>query len=517
MVAKNTAKNVSTIKAALIGLALSQPGIDPQIEATVEQRCIDDQISQLHARICALRTKRNTYARISQLPAEIIAEIFLHTKRAAECTPMPNATYFARERCWLQIVSVCTYWRETALNCPRLWSTIELDPVERASRLIKRTKSVPLFISCSELDAWRRGSGMDQIAPIVMSNIHRIQELDVGAIHSEKLFDFLQLNQGASAPILKVLTLRGHISSLPRDILERPMNSLQELQIDDGTLTFPLPPIPQLKRLLIRSDPSRYNLTLLAFDVLLHSLGNTPNIEELLVHQLHAPVDASMDTNRPVVHLPRLTCIEIHGPDIGSSKLFSFLKHPQTANIVYRCEQAVIQGEDISGLQHALVEFASLPGRVIHRISVQTDYLFKIALEAVTQSSSHSLVLTLGKVHEDPFVQLLSVTPSVCKAPSLDLSRRKHLGMGIEELTIRHSGITKDIANQFRQYVKVDVDYYQTKNGDEEDSGSGDEDEDDLDSCSEDESNSDSGSEGEEDAYSVNEDDILSEEEVRFG
>ncbi|KAJ8463130.1 hypothetical protein ONZ45_g17695 [Pleurotus djamor] len=491
---------------------------------TVEQRCIDDQIYQLHARICSLRTTRNTYARISQLPAEIIAEIFLHTKRAAELGPTPYTPYYAdsddisvsRERDWLQIVSVCTHWRNIALESPRLWSTIVLAPVERALKMIKRTKSVPLFISCSRLDVWYCGLKMDEIAPIVMSNIHRIQELDVGATDPTKLFNFLRLNQGASARILKVLTLRGHINSLPKDILERPMNSLQELQIDDGTLTFPLPPIPQLKRLLIRSDPSRYNLTMLAFDVLLHSLGNTPNIEELLVHQLHAPVDASMDTNRPVVHLPRLTCIEIHGPDIGSSKLFSFLKHPQTANIVYRCEQAVIQGEDISGLQHALVEFASLPGRVIRRISVQTDYLFKIALEAVTQSSSHSLVLTLGKVHEDPFAQLLSVTP-FCKAPSLDLSRRKHLGMGIEELTIRHSGITKDIANQFRQYVKVDVDYYQTKNGDEEDSGSGDEDEDDLDSRSEDESNSDSGSEGEEDAYSVNEDDILSEEEVRFG
>ncbi|KAJ8515568.1 hypothetical protein ONZ45_g7040 [Pleurotus djamor] len=384
---------------------------------TMEQRCIDEQISQFHARIRSLKTERNTYARICQLPAEIIAEIFLHTKRAAESALVHGLGRddASCERDWLVITGVCTRWREIALNCPRLWSTITLTPVKRALKMIERTKSAPLFISCSTLGE----QGLDEISSVVMSNIHRIQKLDAGAIDSKSLFEFLRLNEGASASALQVLILRCRITPLPKDILERRMDSLQDLQIYDGTLAFPFPPFPQLKRLLI-NDSSGYQLNPLPIDVLLESLRNAPNLEGLRVHNVHVPADPSGDAKRSSVHLPRLTHLEIRGPSIRSSKFLSLLKHPQTANVEYSCQDDVPQGSNISDLRNALFEFAFFPGRIIRGISVSTDWN-RIALDTVLDCSSHSFELNLLFASKGDFAQLLSITP-FARATSLDLS-----------------------------------------------------------------------------------------------
>ncbi|KAJ8515563.1 hypothetical protein ONZ45_g7044 [Pleurotus djamor] len=292
--------------------------------------------------------------------------------------------------------------------------------------MIERTKSAPLFISCSNLG----DQGLDEITSVVMSNIHRIQELDLGSSDADKLFDFLRLNNGASAPILQVLILRRHITPLPNDILERRMDSLQELKIADGTLTFPLPSFPRLKRLTIRPRSSDYSqhpdiTALLPIDVLLESLRNAPNIEELCASQLRAPADASVGLKRPVgpvVHLPRLTSLDICGPAIGSSKLFPLLRYPESANIKYCCRDPIPRGSDMSDHRNALSEFSSSPGRIICGVLFSADPSSRtIKLDTFLGCSSHSFALTLPCVSKDDLAQILSVTP-FSKTTSLEFS-----------------------------------------------------------------------------------------------
>ncbi|KAJ8514192.1 hypothetical protein ONZ45_g8242 [Pleurotus djamor] len=282
--------------------------------------------------------------------------------------------------------------------------------------MIQRTKSAPLFISGSSIG----DPGLDEISSVVMSNIHRIQGLDVAGIESDKLFEFLRMNPGESAPILRVLILRGPIISLPKDILERGMDSLQELQMVHGALSFPIPPLPQLKKLLVY--PPGHVASRLSLDVLLESLRNTPSIEEIYVRRVYVPDDPSMKAKLSAVHLPRMTRFNIDGLAIQSSKLLSLLEHPQTANITYRCQESIRPGSDLSDLQNALIRFASLPGRVTCGVSIMTDQAtFDIALHTRLHSSSHIFVLTLQDMFKDDFGQLLSAV-NFSKATSLDLS-----------------------------------------------------------------------------------------------
>ncbi|KAJ8514513.1 hypothetical protein ONZ45_g7967 [Pleurotus djamor] len=392
-----------------------EPQTNPEAE-TIEQQEIDDQISQLHAQIHSLKTKRNACARICRLPPEIIAKIFILAKwasiinRRARHSELPRIA-FSPERGWLNIAGVCTYWRDIALDCPRLWSTITLTPVDRALAMISRSKSAPLFIESSPILA---NHDFDKVASIVMSNIHRIQELDIGGRDDQKLFEFLRLNEGASASILQVLTLRSPMdSTLPKDILEREMGSLRELHIFDGTLASPIPPFPRLKRLVI--EPSY-----LLVGVLLESLRNAQNLEEVRVRRVHVPTDI---VTLSAVHLPRLTHLDIHGLTIATSKILPLLKRPPTVNFTYHCQEPLPSGCDMSNIRNALVQFVSHPGRVIRNVSVNTHNPFSIVLDTVLHSDSHSFEVTLRRHpinRDDELDQLLSVIP-FAKIPSLTL------------------------------------------------------------------------------------------------
>ncbi|KAJ8507888.1 hypothetical protein ONZ45_g9775 [Pleurotus djamor] len=397
-------------------------GLGPVDEkTTIEQRSIDDQVSQLEARIRSLKTKRNTYARVSQLPVEIISEIFIMAKwssislRNRYKVIGGSVTDFSGEKNWLNVAGVCTHWRQLALQCPRLWSAINLSSVDRALGMLKRSKSAPLEIFCPNVP------DTDEVAQLVMSNIHRIRTFDIGVDDDEQLFKFLQLNEGASAPMLHTITLRSPMYSLPGDILERDMPSLQELNLIHGTLKSPLPPFPHLKKLLIR--PSE--LDELSVGVLLQTLQNTPNLEELRARQVISH-DHSMDQPEmpSLVHLPRLTCLDISAVTVSSSKVFEFIKYPKTTSVTFECEY-LPPSSDYSHLINALTHFISLPGRVIHEVTVSTLIDFRINLDAAHQSSTHGFELTLnGDVEEflSEATTILAAIP-LSKANSLHLDR----------------------------------------------------------------------------------------------
>ncbi|KAJ8514514.1 hypothetical protein ONZ45_g7960 [Pleurotus djamor] len=418
--------------------------------------------------------------------------------------------------------------------------------MDRALAMISRSKSAPLFVNSSP---FLTSQNLDKVASIVMSNIHRIQELDIGTRDDQKLFEFLRMNEGESASILRVLTLRGPMNPLPKDILMREMGSLQELQILKGTLASPFPSFPRLKRLHI--DPTDSLTTpLLSIDVLLASLRNAPNIEELHCRQIHVPDSPPLNTPLDVVHLPRLTRLDISGLTIASSKILRLLILPQTTNITYHCQQSIPQGSNMSSLQYALLRFISVPGRVIRDISVKNQlFMLHITLDTVLRSATHTFELRLpglANVPSDELIQLLAAVPfskapslnltgadngiklspllklcdevkvltltgctaaafrrlrkkaddsqvplpklrrlvvescafhisyeeqdaAMCKAMSAFLKQRKQMSMGIKELIIHDCDIIEEVVDGFRKYVKVDWDYNEIEEEEEED------------------------------------------------
>ncbi|KAJ8514193.1 hypothetical protein ONZ45_g8243 [Pleurotus djamor] len=465
---------------------------------SIEQRNIDDQVSQLQARIRSLKTKRNTYARVSQLPAEIISEIFIMAKwssislRTTYKVMGGSGIEFSGEKNWLNVAGVCTHWRQLTLQCPRLWSVIDLTSADRALGMLKRSKSVPLEIFCPNVP------DTDEVAQLVMSNIHRIRTFDIGADDDEQLFKFLQLNKGASAPMLHTLTLRSPMYSLPGDILERDMPALQELNLIHGTLTSPLPPFPHLKKLHIR--PSE--LDELSVGVLLQTLQNTPNLEELRARHLISH-DHSMDQMLSLVHLPRLTCLDISALTISSSKLFEVIKYPKTTSVTFEFHQSSSHGFELT-LNGNVEEFLSEATAILAAIPLSKSnslHLNRIALGTIEPplffarcSEVKDLTLTacpvqvfrgLKKVKGSklplPKLRGLHVEQStfnrpsdnrnlaMCDAVRTVLKQRKRLNVGIEELTLAECDIAASVVEEFKEYTHVHLDPSETDDENEDD------------------------------------------------
>ena len=71
-----------------------------------------------------------------RLPPEILVEIFRMAKETEHKSSDDNV-FGARwypsvsDKSWVQLTSVCRYWRDIMVSCPSLWSTITID-TERA-------------------------------------------------------------------------------------------------------------------------------------------------------------------------------------------------------------------------------------------------------------------------------------------------------------------------------------------------------------------------------------------------
>ncbi|EPS98416.1 hypothetical protein FOMPIDRAFT_1094423, partial [Fomitopsis schrenkii] len=93
--------------------------------------------------ILHLRKTFNTLAPIAVLPPETLCAIFSHatdiasrdaSNKAAACYSM------------ISISHVCKHWREVALGCPILWSTLHFDamPPQCIAEFLRRSQEVPL-------------------------------------------------------------------------------------------------------------------------------------------------------------------------------------------------------------------------------------------------------------------------------------------------------------------------------------------------------------------------------------
>lgn len=117
-------------------LVLSTPAPNTTTET---QARLDDEIAALTLVLCDLRTQRNTFSAISRLPPEILTSIFIHCTRSHHKNRpgVPD---------WVNISYVCRHWRDTALNCSALWSSLFVSSPHWTDELLARSKTVPLKV-----------------------------------------------------------------------------------------------------------------------------------------------------------------------------------------------------------------------------------------------------------------------------------------------------------------------------------------------------------------------------------
>lgn len=116
-----------------------------------QQRVVQDQVQRhLHAiqthqdAVLKLHSRWNDLVPIAKLPPEILSEIFItHVKSYVVIDNWDDW----HPRHWIAFSHVCRHWRKVALDCPTLWSSINLySGPDCILEFLSRTKEAPLRI-----------------------------------------------------------------------------------------------------------------------------------------------------------------------------------------------------------------------------------------------------------------------------------------------------------------------------------------------------------------------------------
>lgn len=99
--------------------------VDAEIQASVEE------IERLRRKGIALKRCRNTFVPISQLPLEILGDIFLEVVHSS--LPLRKRHDWPRQ--WLDVSHICHHWREAVLALKGFWSHVVLHRTEELIKL----------------------------------------------------------------------------------------------------------------------------------------------------------------------------------------------------------------------------------------------------------------------------------------------------------------------------------------------------------------------------------------------
>ncbi|KAJ8517860.1 hypothetical protein ONZ45_g5029 [Pleurotus djamor] len=297
------------------------------------QDAIDHEIAKHEEAIFALRTRRNSFAAISQLPVDILSLIFL------EVLPADNKNASA---CLEDLQSVCRHWKDLVVNTPWLWSCLYITPkthdIMLAMTMLGRSKKAPLsvkLLSYTETAKTAIELFWDFVGT-VFAEFPRIRNLDITASHSLERF-ISAIPSDTRAPLLRTLRINGEHSGEDaiRPSFFQQLESfphLHTLALSYIRLPDKLPYLPQLRKLSIipSTNSARANTTM---TWLLNALKSTPNLHILNIHKLTKSAQPAHGHIVPTVKLDHLQFLDIVFTELSQSVLFDHLQFPPTTAI----------------------------------------------------------------------------------------------------------------------------------------------------------------------------------------
>ncbi|TDL22622.1 hypothetical protein BD410DRAFT_839686 [Rickenella mellea] len=121
------------------------------------------QIRAQEATTLPLKLEPDDRCFVNSLPPEVIAHIFhlLQVRRSVH---------------WLVVTHICRLWRQVAIECPSLWTSIRLSAArpQEASTFIQRAKSLPLTVVTSMTSS---STELVSITEFMLEHLSRIREV----------------------------------------------------------------------------------------------------------------------------------------------------------------------------------------------------------------------------------------------------------------------------------------------------------------------------------------------------
>ncbi|TFY75887.1 hypothetical protein EWM64_g8125 [Hericium alpestre] len=210
-------------------IALLQTGFYPRgpEAANAFQEAIDAELTAMCTAITTVKSMRNTQAAIRRLPPEVLTRIFWFCSVQEAPSRYSNRMRYGAsdlwqqwEPGWMKVTYVCRYWRDAALQDPRLWgSNVACDlPFRWIEETLNRSKLAPASIpSQSTL------SQSPDFIHLLAKHLHHIRHLALRSDYGGDLSPVVEALVDR-APVLETFRLQqytGTTKPLPDDIFAR--------------------------------------------------------------------------------------------------------------------------------------------------------------------------------------------------------------------------------------------------------------------------------------------------------
>ncbi|VDB95155.1 unnamed protein product [Peniophora sp. CBMAI 1063] len=325
------------------------------------------------------RRRANALRPISKLPPELLARIFCAYAALPKFNEAPSAAEFSLKdkvvvsyrrqigTGWLDVVQVCHEWRETAFECPALWSSVPfpLDWGQHWARQFSALSgAMPIDIVVGR-ESHRRGRMGTWVEDFVKAHKFRLRGLAVGFTVSEK--KWIQEVVDIDAPVLTHVDVF-YAYSWPGDhakyIHGGPFSApeLRDLVVFRVSPDLSMASWPNLRNLQLVDIP---------FDAsqLQSALATTPLLERLLIRQLRHSYSIPAPSPSSTIHLDHLERIDVTGDSDGVMAVWGTLVVPSLAVVRLSFEQPTRDELRIDGREESLTTILSATRQHMDRLA----------------------------------------------------------------------------------------------------------------------------------------------------
>jgi hypothetical protein len=348
-------------------------------------------------------------APIQRLPSELLASIFTAGVLGAE----EEDTLMLSN-----IVLVCRYWADVAINAPILWSRVVVSnhvSLEKARRRLARSKSVPLHVDINfsqQMNGSRTTETIIHAMDILYPSIWRWKSFHLSVPTRPQAHAALSRCK-EKAPMLQVLEVRvfnymdDHYTPPPLPLFEGHFPRLEVCSFNSFNFGWD---VSMVRGLRVLELGGYWNNFAPAVDVILDILRASPQLEELSLRHM-SDIDSEKCEHEPhldkrfpshMIQLPRLTKMTFHYAGIQRARtILSQLVFPALEMV------ALCYMDNVTSLLNHLKR-QSLTSLPLRHLRIEQSFFGELELVGLLTRTSSLTTLELVDV-EDASSSLIKV------------------------------------------------------------------------------------------------------------
>lgn len=324
------------------------------------------------------KSYRNSLAPVSRLPHDLLTDIFilLHRSDSSQVHPI----FSQRSPPCLHVTHVSRAWRDAALQCPLLWTTILFIPPEWTTIMLERSQTAPLTVQVLIDDVNSKDDVFKTSVRLSLSHVHRIRYLSIMLHRVDDLDDILFPFLSGSLDILEELQFStdSALPNLTYPSMER-APCLRRLELRRCHIDWrQFPSVGNLTSLVLHDIPMDFKPSM---DDILSIFRAMNKLERLTLTRAIPELSRRIRTLPPPkaivpVNLEYLSCLSLTGFALDCANLMRYLVMP-------RCRQITLEAESFLSEQEVILAIPPL-ANIISSIFCQLDkqelpYLASIA------------------------------------------------------------------------------------------------------------------------------------------